>query len=90
VVYHFEGGRLVRSEESTARDGRFDLVSFYEGDAIARQEARTTCGADRPDVWIVYRNGQKATQEQDQDCDGRPDVRFVYEGAALVRKEAVR
>ena len=89
LVYHFDNGQLARLDEATGGDGRFDLVSFYERDALVRQEGRTACG-DRTDVWIRYRDGQKAEQAEDHDCDGRPDMRFVYEGDAVVRKEALK
>lgn len=84
-----EDPKLARLDEATGGDGRFDLVSFYERDALVRQEGRTACG-DRTDVWIRYRDGQKAEQAEDHDCDGRPDMRFVYEADAVVRKEALK
>ena len=80
--------QIARSEESTKTDGRFELVSYYEREAITRQEERTSC-VDRADVWIHYRDGEKVRQEEDHDCDGRADVRFVFEGGKLARKEAL-
>src|SRR4030095_10454352 len=80
-------GVLQRMEMSTARDGRFDRVEFYEGGRLA-SSADNTNRDGRPDKWDSYRivpapAGQPVdytitATAFDDSGSGRPERRFVY------------
>jgi hypothetical protein len=82
-------GELIRIEESTRRDGRFNRVEFYEAAALVRSEEDTN-GDGRPDKWETYRpNTVTAPNEPpyvvasvafDDSSRGTPQRRLVYGG----------
>ncbi|HET7854334.1 MAG TPA: hypothetical protein VFM04_07740, partial [Candidatus Methylomirabilis sp.] len=54
--------------------------------ALIRQEADTR-GTGKPDVWITYTNGEKATQEELLDAEGKARVRYTFQNGKLSTKE---
>ena len=72
-------------------------MAFYERGKLARvEEDRNRDG--RPDVWVVYRDGQRVEQREDPKLarldeatggDGRFDLVSFYERDVLVRRDAV-
>ena len=53
--------RLTRIEQSTARDGRFNRVEYYEGGVLVRSEVDTNYDG-RTDKWETYRPNRGAAQ----------------------------
>jgi hypothetical protein len=79
---------LVRIEVSTARDGRFNRVEFYEAGTLVRSEEDTN-GDGRPDKWETYRPNTDTTPNEppyviasvafDDSGSGTPQRRLVYD-----------
>lgn len=80
-------GVLARMEISTARDGRFDRVEFYEAGVLVRSEEDTNRDG-RADKWETYRREPNAGPGEpayaitstafDDEGRGTPQRRFVY------------
>ena len=77
VITHYEAGEPLREE----RDG---AVAFYERGKLARvEEDRNRDG--RPDVWVVYRDGQRVEQREDPTFSGRATLVYHFDNGQLAR-----
>ena len=87
-AFYGPAGELLRIEVSTARDGRFNRVEFYEAGALVRSEEDTN-GDGRPDKWETYRPNTDTTPNEppyvvasvafDDSGSGTPQRRLVYD-----------
>jgi hypothetical protein len=96
-AFYGPAGELVRIEVSTARDGRFNRVEFYDAGTLVRSEEDTN-GDGRPDKWETYRPNTDTTPNEppyviasvafDDSGSGTPQRRLVYdENRRTVRVE---
>ena len=87
-AFYGPAGELVRIEVSTARDGRFNRVEFYDAGTLVRSEEDTN-GDGRPDKWETYRPNTDTTPNEppyviasvafDDSGSGTPQRRLVYD-----------
>ena len=87
-AFYGPAGELVRIEVSTARDGRFNRVEFYDAGTLVRSEEDTN-GDGRPDKWETYRPNPDTTPNEppyviasvafDDSGSGTPQRRLVYD-----------
>jgi hypothetical protein len=87
-AFYGPAGELVRIEVSTAHDGRFNRVEFYDAGTLVRSEEDTN-GDGRPDKWETYRPNTDTTPNEppyviasvafDDSGSGTPQRRLVYD-----------
>lgn len=87
--WFYEGDRLIRKERDLKRDGRPDLILFYDtAGKLYRQEEDTNLDG-RMDAWTVFENEKPVRKEADTDGDGRIDFWAYYdEKEELLRTES--
>jgi hypothetical protein len=93
-VVHYEGRRLVRTEEDTSGDGRLDTWTFFRvaGDQEQVDRVERDTNADgRADVFESFEQvaGQPTLKQRDEDKngDGQIDVTSIYENGKLKERQ---
>jgi len=68
---------LVRKELDLNKDGKFDVISFFDEDGDLEREEMDSDYDGRFDWTDHYKGGKRVMSEYDTDYDGRPNV-FKY------------
>ncbi len=77
-------GEIAKDELDLDFDGRFDVVTFYQG-GVKQRQAYDFNFDSKPDYWKFFEKSVLVRTERDRDFNGRVDYWEYYKGGKLDR-----